>query len=75
MQPRPLLTNAPGTPIELLPRMGTSTIAGVITSREVLLHGPAIVWHFGVRAYLRCLRALATRRQTTFLALVFADGL
>jgi len=54
--------------------VGTSTIAGVITSREVLLHGPSIVWAFGVRTYLRCLGALLRKEPTTFLALVFAEG-
>lgn len=55
--------------------MGTSTIAGVITGKEVLVHAPAIIWNFGLATYLRCLRALAAKRPTTFLALVFADAL
>jgi len=52
--------------------MGTGRIAGVITSREVLLHGPSIVWLFGARTWLRCLRALLRKQPTTFLELVFA---
>ena len=51
--------------------MSTATIQGVITGREVLLHGLTILRYFGPGAYLRCLRALFSDRPTTFLALVF----
>ncbi len=42
-------------------------VRGVITGRHVLLHAPQIVSGFGVRAWLRCCRALLRRQQTTFL--------
>jgi hypothetical protein len=46
-------------------------IQGLITTKDVLLKGPAIVSGFGIVVYLRCLRALIKGRTTTFLALVF----
>ena len=54
--------------------MGTGAIAGVVTGREVLLHAPTIIRHFGANTWLRCLVALGRRRPTTFLALVFDAG-
>jgi hypothetical protein len=42
-------------------------VRGVITSRHVLLHAPQIVSGFGVRAWLRCCRALLSGEPTTFL--------
>ncbi len=45
---------------------------GVITRPDVLIHSLTIVRLFGVRAYLRCLRAAFGRAPTTFLATVFA---
>jgi hypothetical protein len=47
-------------------------VQGLITSKDVLLHGPTIVRSFGVRRYLRCLCVLLTGRRTTFLELVWS---
>ena len=47
-------------------------IAGVVTTKDVLLHSPTIVHDFGLRAWLNCCKALRTNRRTTFLEL---DGL
>jgi hypothetical protein len=43
---------------------------GVITGRDVLRHSCTIVKLWGVRRYLRCLRAGLSRRPSTFLAVV-----
>jgi len=47
-------------------------VQGLITTKDVLFHAPAIVRNFGLRRYLRCLAALLTRRRTTFLELVWS---
>jgi hypothetical protein len=47
-------------------------IAGFITTKHVFLLAPTIVAAFGLRAWGRCLLALATGKRTTFLALVYA---
>jgi hypothetical protein len=46
-------------------------IAGVVTTKDVLLHSPTIVHDFGLRAWLNCCKALLTNRRTTFLELVW----
>jgi len=46
-------------------------IAGVITTRDVLLHSASIVNDFGLRAWLRCCKAVLTKRRTTFLELMW----
>jgi hypothetical protein len=46
-------------------------IAGVVTTKDVLLHSPTIVHEFGLRAWLSCCKALLTNRRTTFLELVW----
>jgi hypothetical protein len=46
-------------------------IQGLITSKDVLLHTSAIVRGYGIRCYLECLRALISRRRTTFLEVVW----
>ena len=48
------------------------SIAGVITTKEVLLNGGTIVREFGARVYLRCCVAILFRQRTTFLNCVFA---
>ena len=48
------------------------SIAGVITTKEVLRHGATIVREFGPAAYLRCCAAILLRKRTTFLNCVFA---
>jgi hypothetical protein len=45
-------------------------IQGLITSKDVLLHGSTILRGYGIRGYMKCLRALVSRRRTTFLELV-----
>ena len=47
---------------------------GVVTGREVFLHGWTILRGFGPAAYGRCLRALVTGRPKTFLEAVQAPA-
>jgi hypothetical protein len=49
-------------------------IRGVITSRDVFLHGGTILREFGPRAYFRCCLAMLLRRPSTFLECVFAGS-
>ncbi len=42
-------------------------VRGVITGRHVFLHAPVILSGFGMKAWLRCCRALLRRQPTTFL--------
>lgn len=44
---------------------------GIITGKEVMLHSASIVRHFGVAAYLACVWATLTRKQTTFLRVLY----
>jgi hypothetical protein len=46
-------------------------IQGLITSKHVLRHAGTIVRGYGFWGYLRCLRALLSRRRTTFLELIW----
>jgi len=46
-------------------------IAGVVTTKDVLLNSASIVHDFGVRTWLNCCRAILLNRQTTFLELVW----
>ncbi|HYS09249.1 MAG TPA: hypothetical protein VEP66_10905 [Myxococcales bacterium] len=46
-------------------------IAGVITTKHVLLHSPTILQDFGFRTWLHCFKALLSDRRTTFLELVW----
>jgi hypothetical protein len=46
-------------------------IAGVITSKHVLLHSLTIVHDFGVRVWLRSCKAVLTNRKVTFLELMW----
>jgi hypothetical protein len=46
-------------------------IAGVITTKHVVLHSVAIVQDFGLRTWLNCCKAILTNRRTTFLELVW----
>ena len=46
-------------------------IAGVVTTKDVLLHSATIVQDFGLRAWLSCCKAILTNRRTTFLELVW----
>src|SRR2546422_8599657 len=46
-------------------------IAGVVTTKDVLLHSATIVQDFGLRTWLNCCKAVLTNRRTTFLELVW----
>jgi hypothetical protein len=46
-------------------------IAGVMTTKDVLLHSTTIVQDFGLRTWLNCCKALLLNRRSTFLELVF----
>ena len=46
-------------------------IAGVVTTKHVLLHSATIVQDFGLRAWLMCCKAILTNRRTTFLELMW----
>jgi hypothetical protein len=45
---------------------------GVITSRDIVLHGPTILREFGLRVLMRCLAGVLRRRRCTFIEVVFA---
>jgi hypothetical protein len=47
--------------------VGAMSICGVITTRDVLRHGPTIVREFGAAVYIKCCVAILLRRRTTFL--------
>jgi hypothetical protein len=48
-------------------------VQGVITGRHVLWHSVTILRLWGIAAYLRCLRAVLTRRRgATFLSTIYA---
>ncbi len=46
-------------------------IAGVVTTKDVLLNCACIVHDFGLRTWLNCCRAILLNRRTTFLELVW----
>jgi hypothetical protein len=46
---------------------------GFITGKDVLRHSFTIVKVWGVRRYLRCLRAGVSRRPSTFLAVMYGS--
>ena len=46
---------------------------GAITSRDVLFHAFTIVRLWGPGFYLRCVRAVASRRPCTFLGVLSAQ--
>lgn len=45
-------------------------MVGVITGRHVALHPVLIVHEFGWRVLLRCVKAVVTRKQATFLSML-----
>lgn len=59
----------PGLALPMQPRV---IVQGTITSRDVLLHAFTIVRLWGPAFYVRCVRAIASRRPCTFLE-VLAD--
>ena len=46
-------------------------IAGVVTTRDVLMNSVGIVHDFGLRTWLNCCKAILLNRRTTFLELVW----
>jgi hypothetical protein len=46
-------------------------IAGVVTTKHVLLHSVTIVEDFGLHIWLMCCKAILTNRRTTFLELMW----
>jgi hypothetical protein len=49
-----------------------SGMVGVITGRHVLKSSLTIIRLFGLKCYLRCLRAALSRKPCTFLQVVWA---
>ena len=49
-------------------------VQGTITGRDVLVHSLTILRYWGPGAYIRCLRAMVSRRPCTFLAVVTSQG-
>jgi hypothetical protein len=45
-------------------------VQGAITGKDVLVHSLTILRLWGPAVYIRCLRAMMSRRPCTFLALV-----
>jgi hypothetical protein len=45
-------------------------VQGAITGRDVLVHSLTILRLWGPAVYIRCLRAMVSRRPCTFLAVV-----
>jgi hypothetical protein len=60
---------ANGTASAMHSRQGMS---GCITSRDVVRRGFTIVRLWGPRCYLRCLKAVISRRPCTFLEILYA---
>ena len=48
-------------------------VQGTITSRDVLLHSITILRLWGPAFYVRCIRAIASRRSCTFLDVLASD--
>ncbi len=49
------------------PMQWTASVQGSITSRDVFLHSFTILRLWGPAFYVRCIRAIASRRSCTFL--------
>jgi hypothetical protein len=47
------------------------SVQGAITAQDVLRHSLTILRLWGLGCYLRCLRAMLSRRPTTFLEVLF----
>ncbi len=54
-------------PVSTATEGAAMSIAGVITTKDVLRHTATIVREFGPQAYLKCCLAILLRRRTTFL--------
>ncbi len=48
-------------------------VQGTITSRDVLIHSITILRLWGPAFYVRCIRAIASRRACTFLDVLAGD--
>jgi hypothetical protein len=48
-----------------------SGVRGAITAQDVLLHSFTILRFWGPSAYFRCIRAMISRRPTTFLEALY----
>jgi hypothetical protein len=48
-------------------------VQGTITGRDVIIHSLTILRHFGPSCYLRCLRAVVSRRSCTFLEVAWLE--
>jgi len=48
-------------------------VQGTITSKDVLLHSLTILRLWGPLFYVRCIRAIASRRACTFLDVLAGD--
>jgi len=51
--------------------LAESAMRGVITGKDVLRHSLTIVKIWGLRRYLRCLRAGLSKRPSTFLGVMY----
>jgi hypothetical protein len=52
---------------------GDESVQGSITSKDVFLHSLTILRLWGPVFYVRCIRAIASRRSCTFLEVLAAD--
>jgi hypothetical protein len=50
-----------------------AVVQGTITGKDVFLHSFTILRLWGPTVYLRCLRAIASRRPCTFLGVLADD--
>jgi hypothetical protein len=48
-------------------------VQGTITGRDVLIHSFTILRHWGPSCYLRCLKAVVSRRPCTFLEVAWLE--
>ncbi len=48
----------------------TRSVQGTITGKDVLIHSLTILRLWGPSVYIRCLRAVVSRRPCTFLGVV-----
>jgi hypothetical protein len=55
------------------PMHRTVVMQGAITGRDVLFHSVTILRLFGPVFYVRCLRAIASRRPCTFLEVLASE--
>jgi hypothetical protein len=51
-----------------------SSVQGAITSRDVFRHSLTILRLWGPLCYVRCLRAIVSRRHCTFLEVISTRG-